>query len=347
MPFFDSSPPSRYHSSVPSLHYPLSLFLNNTLGDTDFRFLGPKQHGKVRDIYRSSPHAWVFITTDRQSAFDVSWCTIPLKGHVLNALSTWWFQKVHDILPTHILAVPDPNVVVVKPLHMIPIEIVVRAYLTGSTQTSIWHHYKNGGRNFCGNALPEGMVHNQPLPSTLITPTTKSDTHDELLDPTGIVARSLATRAQWEEVTDAALRLFRRGQRVAAERGLILVDTKYEMGYDDSGHLTLADEIHTPDSSRYWIANTYQKRFQNGEEPESLDKEFFRKWLKDKGYRHDGPKPIITNEVRLQLAEKYIALYERMTGEPFPLPSHHDILSRIERNLRTFLQSSPFLHTCR
>lgn len=331
---------------MPPFSHPLSLFLDNTLEYTDFPFLGPRQQGKVRDIYRPSPDAWFLITTDRQSAFDVSWCVIPLKGHVLNALSTWWFQKVRDILPTHILAVPDPNVTVVKPLQMIPIEIVVRGYLTGSTQTSIWHHYKNGGRHFCGNPLPDRMVRNQPLPTILITPTTKSNAHDELIDPTEIIERSLATQTQWEEVADAALRLFRHGQKIAAERGLILVDTKYEMGYDERGILTLADEVHTPDSSRYWIADTYQQRFQRGEEPESLDKEFFRLWLQEHGYVQDGPKPIITNEVRLQLTKKYIALYERMTGEPFPLPSHHDILSRIERNLRSFVQSSPTLSKC-
>lgn len=328
------------------LHHPLSPFLDNTLGYTDFPFLGQRQQGKVRDIYRSSPHAWFFITTDRQSAFDVSWCTIPLKGYVLNAISTWWFQKVTDILPTHLLAVPDPNVTVIKPLRMIQIEIVVRAYLTGSTQTSIWHHYRNGGRHFCGNPLPNGMVRNQPLPTILITPTTKSDAYDEPIDRAEIMERSLATSAQWEEIADAALRLFRHGQKVAAERGLILVDTKYEMGYDNEGHLTLADEVHTPDSSRYWIADTYQQFFQRGEEPESLDKEFFRKWLKDQGYAQDRPKPIITDEVRLHLAEKYIALCERMTGEPFLLPPTHDILSRIERNIRSFVQSSPTLQTC-
>lgn len=321
-------------------------FLDSTLDSTDFPFLGPRTQGKVRDIYHLSPSAWFLITTDRQSAFDVSWCTIPLKGHALNALSTWWFQRVHDILPTHILATPDPNVTVIKPLRMIPIEIVVRGYLTGSTQTSIWHHYKNGGRHFCGNPLPEGMVRNQPLPTALITPTTKSDTHDELIDRAGIIERGLLTPAQWEEIDDSALRLFRHGQKVAAERGLILVDTKYEMGYDERGILTLADEVHTPDSSRYWIADTYQKRFRNGEEPESLDKEFFRLWLKDKGYAPGLPKPIITDEVRLQLAEKYIALFERMTGETFLFPSDRDILGRIERNLRSFLQSSPTLHTC-
>ena len=331
---------------MPPLPHPLSPFLESTLEYTDFPFLGPRQQGKVRDIYRQSPNAWFLITTDRQSAFDISWCTIPLKGHVLNALSTWWFQKVRDILPTHVLAIPDPNVTVIKPLRMIPIEIVVRAYLTGSTQTSIWFHYKNGGRNFCGNPLPEGMVRNQPLPTTLITPTTKSDAHDELIDPTGIVERSLATSAQWEDIADAALRLFRHGQSMAAERGLILVDTKYEMGYDNRGYLTLADEVHTPDSSRYWIADTYQKRFQGGEEPESLDKEFFRLWLKDQGYAQDRPKPVITDDVRLQLAEKYIALYERITGEPFLLPSNHDILGRIERNIRSFVQSSPTPSQC-
>lgn len=324
----------------------LSPFLATTLDSTNFSFLGPRRQGKVRDVYRPSPDAWFLVTTDRQSAFDVSWCTVPLKGHVLNALSTWWFQRAQDILPTHVLALPDPNVTVVKPLRMIPIEIVVRGYLTGSTQTSIWHHYSGGGRHFCGNPLPDGMIRNQLLPTPLITPTTKSSAHDEPIDPTSIIGRGLATSAQWEEIASAALRLFRHGQKIAAERGLILVDTKYEMGYDEQGNLTLADEVHTPDSSRYWLADTYQERFRGREEPENLDKEFFRLWLKDQGYAQDRPKPTITDEVRLQLAEKYIALYERMTGEPFPLPSPNDILGRIERNLRSFLRSFPALHPC-
>lgn len=316
-------------------------FLATSLAETHFDFLGPRYQGKVRDVYSPDPRTRILVSTDRQSAFDVRWCAIPLKGQVLNQLSAWWFERIADVMPTHVRSVPDPNVTVAANVTMLPIEIVVRAYLTGSTDTSAWVNYRKGVRDFCGNRLPDGMLKNQRFHEPIITPTTKGE-HDEAIDPAGIVARGLATRAQWDEVADRALAVFRRGQQIAAERGLILVDTKYEMGYDAEGRLTIADEVHTPDSSRYWIAATYAERLARGEEPESLDKEFFRLWITGLGLdpykkeNQDAIRGAITDDVRLMLAGKYVDLYERMTGLTFAPPEEPDVRGRIERNLRTF-----------
>jgi phosphoribosylaminoimidazole-succinocarboxamide synthase len=312
----------------------LRPFLFTTLENTDFKGLGRKISGKVRDVY-SQPDRTILIATDRQSAFDISWCTIPLKGQILNQISAWWFEQIKDIMPTHVIAVPDPNAMVVKPLRILPIEIVVRAYLTGSTGTSAWVNYQKGVRNFCGNRLPDGMVKNQRFKETIITPTTKGE-HDELIDPAGIIERGLATREQWNHVTDCAFALFRRGQELAAKRGLILVDTKYEMGFDSGGTLMVADEVHTPDSSRYWVAASYDKRMASGQEPESLDKEFFRLWLREQGFDYGKPKPAITDDVRIMLAKKYIDLYDRIIGEKFEIPSDPDVSGRIEKNLAKY-----------
>ncbi|MEK7137516.1 MAG: phosphoribosylaminoimidazolesuccinocarboxamide synthase, partial [Patescibacteria group bacterium] len=324
-------------------------FLENTLDRTDFADLGKRYEGKVRDVY-SQGNRNILIATDRQSAFDIKWCTIPLKGQVLNQLSAWWFERIKDVMPTHVLAMPDPNVTVVKNLKMLKVEIVVRAYLTGSTKTSAWVNYAAGVRNFCGNPLPEGMKKNQPFVSApssakamegrqgdrvpIITPTTKAE-DDELIDPAGIIARGLATTEQWAEIAEKAFALFRRGQEVALKRGLILVDTKYEMGYDEKGTLTIADEVHTPDSSRYWVASTYEERFANGQEPEALDKEFFRLWLREQGFEYGKPKPIVTDDARVMLAQKYISLYEKMTGEEFQI-EQGSVVERICENLASY-----------
>ena len=314
----------------------LRPFLNGTLEKTDFTFLGQKYEGKVRDVYSRNDAQRILVATDRQSAFDTLWCTIPLKGQVLTQISAWWFEQIKDIIPTHVIEVPDPNVMAAKNLQMLKVEIVVRAYLTGSTGTSAWVNYNKGVRDFCGNRLPEGMVKNQKFDSPIITPTTKAE-EDELIDPKGIVERGLATQAQWDEISEKALAVFRRGQEIALKRGLILVDTKYEMGLDQNGVLTIGDEVHTPDSSRYWIAESYERRFAAGQEPESLDKEFFRLWLRDQGFDYGKPKPAITDDVRLMLAGRYIDLCERMTGQPFVVPSESDVPARIERNLRAWI----------
>lgn len=316
----------------------LRPFLTTTLDATDFTNLGERYQGKVRDVYSQEERS-ILIATDRQSAFDINWTTIPLKGQVLSQLSAWWFEQVKDIMPTHIIAVPDPNVTVVKKLTMLRIEIVVRAYLTGSTGTSAWVNYNKGVRRFCGNDLPEGMVKNQPFASAIITPTTKGE-DDELIDEQEIINHGHATKEQWDDISKKARAVFARGQKIAAEHGLILVDTKYEMGFDEHGTLTLADEVHTPDSSRYWVASTYAERFARGEEPESLDKEFFRLWLREQGFEYGGKKPEITDDVRLMLAAKYIDLYERMTGRAFEVPKEVDIAKRIEGNLKDYQMRS-------
>ncbi|MEQ1849158.1 MAG: phosphoribosylaminoimidazolesuccinocarboxamide synthase [Candidatus Peribacteraceae bacterium] len=309
-------------------------FLPTALSETNFTNLGERYKGKVRDVY-SHGHQSILIATDRQSAFDVNWCTIPLKGQTLNQISAWWFEQIKDIMPTHVIATPDPNAMVVKKLEMLKVEVVVRAYLTGSTSTSAWVNYNNGVRNFCGNLLPEGMRKNQKLADVILTPTTKGE-HDEPIDSAGIIERGLATKEQWDEITEKAFALFRRGQEIALTRGLILVDTKYEMGYDEKGNLTIADEVHTPDSSRYWKADSYEQRFAAKQEPESLDKEFFRLWLKEQGYADGGPKPEITDEVRAMLGSRYIDLYERITGKNFTLPESPDVIGRLEKNLAPY-----------
>lgn len=315
-------------------------FLATTLEATDFKDFGTKYKGKVRDVY-SAENRSILIATDRQSAFDIAWCAIPLKGQTLNQLSAWWFERIADIMPTHVIAVPDPNVMVVKKLDMLKIEVVVRGYLAGSTGTSAWVNYSKGVRQFCGNALPDGMVKNEKFSGgPILTPTTKGE-HDELIDPAGIIEHGLATEKQWEEIHARALALFQRGQELALTRGLILVDTKYEMGYDEHGVLTIADEVHTPDSSRYWIASTYEEHMAVGQEPESLDKEFFRLWLREQGFDYGKPKPVITDEVRILLAQKYIQLYERITGNAFTLPADANVAARIENNLAAYRVSTP------
>lgn len=309
-------------------------FLNTTLDVTDFQGLGERYKGKVRDVYSSGRQS-ILIATDRQSAFDLSWCTIPLKGQALNQISAWWFEQIQDIMPTHVVAVPDPNAMVVKRLDMLKVEIIVRSYLTGSTETSVWVNYNKGVRNYCGNTLPEGMKKNEKFAAPIITPTTKGEI-DELIDAKGIVERGLATQAQWDEISEKALAVFKRGQELAAKRGLILVDTKYEMGVDEQGNVTIADEVHTPDSSRYWVQASYDERMAAGKEPESLDKEFFRLWLKEQGFEVGKPKPEITDDVRCMLALKYIQLFEKITGQEFIIPSDPNVAVRIEKNLMPY-----------
>lgn len=316
----------------------LRPFLTTTLETTNLEFLGEKYAGKVRDVYMPNDRERILIATDRQSAFDKLWTTIPLKGQVLTQISAWWFDQIKSVMPTHVLSMPDPNVMVAKNLEMLRVEIVVRGYLTGSTSTSAWVNYNKGVRNLCGNVLPDGMVKNQKLAQPIITPTTKAE-EDEPIDPAGIVAHGLATKAQWQQIEEKAFAVFERGQQIAAQRGLILVDTKYEMGLDDDGVLTIADEVHTPDSSRYWIAATYEQSFAAGKEPDSLDKEFFRLWLRAQGFDPANPAsslPAITDDVRVMLAAKYIDLYEKMTGIAFEVPKHTDVPARIQNNLQKF-----------
>ena len=310
--------------------------LNNCLLEAKFdRWVNQYQKGKVRDIYLLEDKR-ILITTDRQSAFDHVLGAIPLKGQVLNKTAKYWFDQTADIVPNQVLDVPDPNVTVARELDMLPVEIVVRRYLTGSTDTSVWTNYNNGVRKFCGVDLPDGMIKNQKFEEAIITPTTKAEDHDESISPQEIVERGLVNADRWAEVEKVALELFARGTELAAQRGLILVDTKYEMGLDPDGNLTVADEIHTPDSSRYWIRDSYEDLHARGEEPESLDKEFLRLWLVDKGISDDNI-PELDDEIRTQVSARYIDLFERVTGEPFETEvDDTPILERIEKNIEPY-----------
>ena len=310
--------------------------LDNCLLEAKFdRWVNKYQKGKVRDIYLLDDKR-ILITTDRQSAFDHVLGAIPLKGQVLNKTAKYWFDQTADIMPNQVLDVPDPNVTVARELDMLPVEIVVRRYLTGSTDTSVWTNYNNGVRKFCGVDLPDGMIKNQKFDEAIITPTTKAEDHDESISPQQIVERGLVDADRWAEVEKVALKLFARGTELAAQRGLILVDTKYEMGLDPEGNLTVADEIHTPDSSRYWILDTYEDRHARGEEPESLDKEFLRLWLVDKGISDDNI-PELDDDIRTQVSARYIDLFERVTGEKFETEvDDMPILERIEKNIEPY-----------
>jgi phosphoribosylaminoimidazole-succinocarboxamide synthase len=278
--------------------------------------------GKVRDTYDLTPGdpggRLLLLTTDRQSGFDRLLGAIPFKGQVLNRTSLYWFQQTAHIVPNHVLSSPHANALLARKCRVLPIEFVVRGYLTGSTDTSIWTKYQAGERRFAETTLPEGMRKNQPLPTNLITPTTKEAAHDRPITPADIVAEGWLTQAQWDFCSDAALKLFRFGQDLARQRGLILVDTKYEFGLDPDGQIRLIDEIHTPDSSRYWIADTYEQRMSEGKEPDMIDKEFFRLWFRERcdPYK-DAVLPTPPPELIAELAGRYIQLFERITGGEF------------------------------
>ena len=294
------------------------------------------KRGKVRDMYLLDNHR-VLITTDRQSAFDHVLGTIPLKGQVLNRIAQYWFEQTQDIAPNQIISVPDANITVARELDILPVEVVVRKYMTGSSDTAIWTHYNSGVRHYCGHTLPDGMVKNQPFDEAIITPTTKDEVHDELISRDEIIAQGLVPEDTWAQVEEIAFALFARGEELAAKQGLILVDTKYEMGLDADGRITLADEIHTPDSSRFWISDTYAERHARGEEPESLDKEFLRLWLRDKGISDDNI-PELDDEIRIQVAERYIDLFQRVTGADFDAElGATPVLQRIEERIAEYL----------
>ncbi len=305
------------------------------LRDTGFDFLGRKISGKVRDIYDQGDRL-ILITTDRHSSFDRIIAHVPWKGQVLNQVSAWWFERTKDIVPNHVLAVPDPNATVARKCTMVPVEAVVRGYLTGVTDTAIWTRYGKGQRNFGGVALPDGMKKNQKLPQPIFDPTTKETEHDRVLEPEQMIAEGFVSRDLFNQIKETALALFARGQDLAARSGLILVDTKYEFGTDANGGLVLIDEIHTPDSSRYWWFDSYQARFAIGEEPQYFDKEFLRLWFKDHSdpYR-DAILPDAPAELVEELSRRYIQIYEQITGEKF-VRGATPILPRIEQNLRSF-----------
>ena len=300
----------------------------------------PNHHrGKVRDSYDLGGGRRLLIASDRLSAFDRILTSVPLKGQVLTQTARFWFEKTSDICPNHVLDYPDPNVLLARRLTILPVEIVVRGYLAGTTGTSVLTLYKQGRREMYGARFPEGLRANQELPEPIITPTTKADVggHDEPLSPAEILERGLLTPAQWETVSDYALRLFERGQAMAWARGLILADTKYELGLDQEGSIVLADEIHTPDSSRYWVSETYQTRFEAGERPESFDKDFVRNWVAARCDPYKDAIPPIPDELVLQTAEVYVRAFETITGQAFQPPAHDEpVLQRIRRNLQRY-----------
>ena len=312
--------------------------LNFVLKETDFPMLGEKYTGKVRDVYISDDEVFL-ITTDRQSAFDINLAHVPFKGQILTQTSAFWFENTKDIVQNHVLEMADPNVIVCKKLKVFPVEFVVRGYLTGVTSTSVWTAYANS-KEFCGNVLPDGMVKNQKFDRPILTPSTKSDEHDENISGKEIIKRGLMTQTQWSFVADKVFKLFKRGTDVAAKNGLILVDTKYEFGYDEKGNIFLVDEIHTPDSSRYWLKDSYLTRFLNDEEPENIDKEFLRLWFK----KHCNPYqdevlPEAPKELIIELSRRYIKLFEMITGLKFKAEIG-DVKERIELNLLYYTGAS-------
>ncbi len=304
-----------------------------TLETTDLPELGERIEGKVRDSYVEAGRRTI-VVTDRVSCFDVVVGTIPLKGQVLNQLAAFWFDRTRPLAPNHLLEVPDPNVSVVRECRLLPVEFVFRAYLTGVTATSIWTAYSEGERSYCGHRLPEGLAKHERLPSPILTPTTKAarGDHDELTSRDEIVARGVMSAELFERAERLTATLFRAGSEWAESRGLILVDTKYELGLDEQGELVVIDEIHTPDSSRYWYRDTYEQAMSQGRDPQALDKEYVRRWLVERGYRGEGAPPDLPDDVRCEAARRYIEAYERITGASF-LPDVEPPGRRIRRNL--------------
>jgi phosphoribosylaminoimidazole-succinocarboxamide synthase len=316
-----------------------SQALPQALAEIDIPELPNPYHGKVRDNYDLPDGRRIIIASDRLSAFDRILAAIPCKGQVLTQTARFWFEACADICPNHVLSYPDPNVVVGRRLDILPVEIVVRDYLAGTTGTSILTLYKRGQREMYGATLPDGLRDNQRLPAPIITPTTKAfdGGHDEPLSAQAILDQGLLSAEQWATVSGYALALFARGQTIAAERGLILVDTKYEFGLDPEGRIVLADEIHTPDSSRYWFAQTYAEKFAAGTRPDSFDKDFVRSWVAARCDPYKDPIPEIPPSLIAETAQVYIKAFETITGQAFQAPPANErVLDRIRRNLAQF-----------
>lgn len=313
--------------------------LDNCLTETYLDLPG-KKRGKVRDSYKLKGNM-IFITTDRQSAFDRILASVPFKGQVLNLTSAWWFEQTKHIVPNHLIDIPDPNITVAKTCSVFPIEFVVRGYITGTTDTSLWTQYDRGVRTYCGIEFPEGLVKNQRLQHPVITPTTKAVDHDRPISPKEIVEEHWMTEEDWDKASSYALELFTFGQQVAEEHGLILVDTKYEMGKDADGNITLIDEIHTPDSSRYWLADSYRERLSRDLEPENIDKEFLRIWFREHCDPYaDTELPKAPDELVIELSYRYIQLYEIITGKQFSFPDPEEstisVAERLMKNLTKY-----------
>ncbi len=300
--------------------------------------VGKRYQGKVRDTYDLGDKL-LLVTTDRQSAFDRVIAAVPYKGQVLNLTSAWWFEQTEHLVPNHLIAIPDPNVIIAKKCDVFPIEFVVRGYITGTTSTSLWTQYKNGVRNYCGIQFPEGLKKNERLAQPVLTPTTKETEHDRPISPEEIIREGWMSQSDWSQASAAAMRLFEFGSQVAAKHGLILVDTKYEFGRDQDGNIVVIDEMHTSDSSRYWLSHNYEARLAEGKEPDNIDKEFLRLWFVDHCDPYqDAVLPEAPEALILTLASRYIALYEKITGRNFnyatkPMP----LSQRIMRNIAGYL----------
>jgi phosphoribosylaminoimidazole-succinocarboxamide synthase len=307
---------------------PIALQATNLL-------LPNKTSGKVRDWYDLSDGKRLIVTTDRLSAFDRILAAVPYKGQVLNQLSAWWFEQTRDILPNHLISVPDPNAALVHVAEPLPVEVIVRGYITGVTSTALWYRYSLGERTIYGYHFPDGLQKNQALAEPIITPTTKGGAtgHDERLTCTEVIEKGLLDKFTWEQVQAAALAIFKRGQEIARRAGIILVDTKYEFGCAADGSVILIDEVHTPDSSRFWKADSYEERFIAGEDPENFDKEFVRLAYAERGYRGDGKIPSMSDELWIAAGERYIQIYEMLTGEEF-LPGPYPVQERLIENLK-------------
>jgi phosphoribosylaminoimidazole-succinocarboxamide synthase len=312
----------------------------NALAVVDLPNLPNHYRGKVRDNYDLPDGRRVIVASDRLSAFDRILCAVPCKGQVLTQTARYWFDATADICPNHVVAYPDPNVLIGRRLEMLPVELVVRGYLAGTTSTSILTLYTKGERQMYGVTLPDGLRANQRLPQPILTPTSKAadGDHDAPLSPAQILEQGLLTAAQWEQLSTYALALFARGQALAAERGLILADTKYEFGLDADGAIILADEIHTPDSSRFWKAATYDARFGAGERPDSFDKDFVRAWVAQRCDPYKDEIPEIPEDLIRQTSDVYIEAFETITGQTFQRPAADEpVLDRVRHNLDAYL----------
>lgn len=311
----------------------LHALCSQTLSETDLPRLGERIVGKVRDSYRRLGRR-IIVVSDRVSCFDVVVGTIPLKGQVLNQMAAFWFEQTKAIARNHLIEVPDPNVSIVQECRTLPVEFVMRGYLTGSSSTSIWTAYANGLRRYCGHTLPDGLRRHERLPKPILTPTTKAahGGHDQLTSRAELIESGTIGEALYDEAEEIAQRLFDAGTRFAEKQGLILADTKYEMGLDSDGRIVVIDEIHTPDSSRYWRIDGYEKALRDGGSPPAIDKEYVRLWLGEQGYRGEGPPPVLPDEVRVEAALRYIDAFELISGRAFE-PDLADPIPRIRRNL--------------
>lgn len=318
----------------------MTLSAPNALAEVVLPDLPNHYRGKVRDNYDLPDGRRVIVASDRLSAFDRNLCAVPGKGQVLTQTARFWFDATADICPNHVVAYPDLNVLIGKRLEMLPVELVVRGYLAGTTSTSVLTLYNKGERTMYGVTLPDGLKPNQRLPQAILTPTSKAadGDHDAPLSPAEVLGQGLVTPAQWEQLSAYALALFARGQAMAAERGLILADTKYEFGLDETGAIVLADEIHTPDSSRFWKASTYAARFEAGQRPESFDKDFVRAWVAERCDPYNDPIPEIPADLIARTSAVYIEAFEAITGQTFDMPDADEpVMARVKRNLDAYL----------